>query len=156
MLSRQSLIYHWRSSACSCFSSAVSSVSLDFFASWFILATFSSISVIAISFLSKKTNNAVFEFQWLHILGRQPKPERYLCRWLPQSYLVAHNCDCLVLLYSYPDTVHRQSLHKTLLSTLLAHSSFPQRRPSKAFSPTVVDCGQQGTTSSPPSAVLRL
>ena len=47
-------------------------------------------------------------------------PKRKHRRLLLQSYLMAHVKIRLVLLYSYPDTVHGITLHKTLLSTSLA------------------------------------
>ena len=75
---------------------------------------------------------------WIFCCCRLPK--RKHGRWLRQSYLMAHAPICLVLLYPYPDTVRRDALHKTLLSTFLTVCGLPQPAPRKAFSPAIADC----------------
>ena len=64
--------------------------------------------------------------------------------------------NCVVLLRSRPDTVNSVTLHKTLVSTLLTPSCFPRTKPPVPFSPTVADCRQQGTASSPLSTVITI
>ena len=64
--------------------------------------------------------------------------------------------NCVVLLRSRPDTVNSVTLHKTLVSTLLTPSCFPRTKPPVPFSPTVADCRQQGTASSPLSTAITI
>ena len=64
--------------------------------------------------------------------------------------------NCVVLLRSRPDTVNSVTLHKTLVSTLLTPSCFPRTKPPVPFSPTVADCRQQGTASSPLSTAIAI
>ena len=91
----------------------------------------------------------------------QKKCVKHICchkipKWKPssqllQSYLKAHRLSCLVLLRSSSDTVRRDLLFKTLLSTPLAQRNLPYLVSKNAFNPAIVDLGLQGTTSSPSS-----
>ena len=53
---------------------------------------------------------------------------------------MAHEQIRLVLLYPYPDTVHGNSLHKTLRSTSLTECGLPRAYPKEAFGSAVADC----------------
>ena len=60
---------------------------------------------------------------------------------------------CLVLLYSYPDTVHSLKLHRTLKSTTCTYGGLDQTEPRTASQPCCSGLQVQGTANSPLSAV---
>ena len=66
--------------------------------------------------------------------------ERYSYSLLSSGTLTAHESFCLVLLYSYPDTVHRFPLRKTQASTPLIRGSPTVNGPGQNITPTIADC----------------
>ena len=66
--------------------------------------------------------------------------ERYSYSLLGPGTLTAHERFCLVLLYSYPDTVHRFPLRKTQASTPLIRGSPTVNGPGQNITPTIADC----------------
>lgn len=66
--------------------------------------------------------------------------ERYSYSLLSPGTLTAHESFCLVLLYSYPDTVHRFPLRKTQASTPLIRGSPTINGPRQNITPTIADC----------------
>ena len=95
-----------------------------------------------LTFFSSHTHfSAVFILYFNpHILRRKTHHKRYLYSLLGPGCLAAHRRSCLVLLHSWPDTVHRGLLRKTQTSTPLIKGSFTVCNPRQDITPAIADC----------------
>ena len=74
---------------------------------------------------------------------------RYLQNALNPGALAAHKVICLVLLHSWPDTIHSALLRKTRISTRTLKGGYITNSPSAGYHPCYSGFQVQGTAASP-------
>ena len=87
-------------------------------------------------------------------LASNPTHKRYRCSWLSPGTLTAHGRSSLVLLHSWPDTVHWFPLRETQTSTLLTAGCSTNQDPRLKHHPCCSGLQVQGTAISPAARKL--
>ncbi len=108
--------------------------------------------IVALLPVKYKKKSFIFTIFWkikLQFLHYKAKTVRYASNAAHRRYpdsqlspgdLTTHGRNCLVLLHSCPDTVHRLPSRKTQTSTSLIRGCPTDRHPRHTITPTVADC----------------